>query len=122
MLDKSLESVIINEIIFLTKYKLVRFYELYNGRITFEDFIFMVFEILESEHNFDNPLNYKAQAKMFEDLKSSKKYGIGKNLLMIQKKYNLSLEEMKEIIIKVFKIFYVTDEYKNIEFERKVTN
>ena len=55
MLDKNIESVVINEIAFLIKYKLIRFYEIYNGKITFEDFIFLVFEILESDHNFDNP-------------------------------------------------------------------
>lgn len=122
MLDKILESTIINEIIFLTKPKIAYFYELYNRKIIFEDFVFLAFEVLESEHNFDNPINYKAQTKMFEELKSSKRCGIGKNLLSVQRKYNLNLEEMKDILIKVFKIYYANNVCEGLSLIEKVRN
>ncbi len=101
-----------------SKDKLTLFYAEYSRYLTYEGLLCIIFAVLEANNGFDLPNNItddEIYLKMFKDLNSSHKYGIGKSLTRIMQKYNLSLDETESLLRLVVEYFHSKGLYKGIK-------
>ncbi len=110
--------------------KIKRFYLRYWRELNADIYMMvsLIHEIIESIPEFEIETDtYKKnhdrfQQRMFNELKSSQEFGIGKSLARIQKKYNLSLEEMIDYTAAVVLLSYQCESFPMMDFKRGALN